>query len=246
MVKAVLGTQVKNKKMDILVFSDIHGHLPKFDGKKLYDVIILPGDVCPVYDHRILFQKEWLSTKFKNWVEKLPLKPDTGRLIMCAGNHDFFFDKASEREIHEVIDDMAPRLVYLNNEEYVYDDNGRSVKFYGTPDCKVFGTWAFMKSDDALAAIYDKIPEDVDILFSHDAADINYLGMITQGFQKGKNAGSTVLADFVKRKKPKYYFCGHIHSGNHELTEFDGIKMANVSMMVEGYIPINKPYFFAY
>jgi Icc-related predicted phosphoesterase len=30
---------------------------------------------------------------------------------------------------------------------------------------------------------------------------------------RGKNAGSKVILDYIKRKSPKYVFCGHIHEG---------------------------------
>lgn len=32
-------------------------------------------------------------------------------------------------------------------------------------------------------------------------------------FWKGKHAGSKVILDYVKAKKPRYVFCGHIHEG---------------------------------
>jgi hypothetical protein len=37
------------------------------------------------------------------------------------------------------------------------------------------------------------------------------------------------------RKQPDYCFCGHIHSGNHELQEITGIHLANVSLVGEDY-----------
>lgn len=30
---------------------------------------------------------------------------------------------------------------------------------------------------------------------------------------KGKHAGSKVILDYVKKYKPRYVFCGHIHEG---------------------------------
>lgn len=43
------------------------------------------------------------------------------------------------------------------------------------------------------------------------------------------------LADEIMRKQPDYCFCGHIHSGNHELQEITGIHLANVSLVGEDY-----------
>lgn len=36
----------------------------------------------------------------------------------------------------------------------------------------------------------------------------------------GAWAGNPWLADEIMRKQPDYCFCGHIHSGNHELQVF--------------------------
>lgn len=46
---------------------------------------------------------------------------------------------------------------------------------------------------------------------------------------------TTWLADEIMRKQPDYCFCGHIHSGNHELQEITGIHLANVSLVGEDY-----------
>lgn len=51
----------------------------------------------------------------------------------------------------------------------------------------------------------------------------------------GKDAGNSWLADEIMRKQPDYCFCGHIHSGNHELQEITGIHLANVSLVGEDY-----------
>ena len=85
--------------------------------------------------------------------------------------------------------------------------------------------------------LWYQIPEDCDILLTHDAPDINNLGLILSGFNAGTNAGNTVLAEAIKEKKPKYVFCGHIHSGNHVFQNVDGTWMTNVSYVSESYYP---------
>lgn len=56
-----------------------------------------------------------------------------------------------------------------------------------------------------------------------------------------KDAGNPWLADEMLRKHPRYTFCGHIHSGEHELQTFDDMKMANVSLVDETYTETFKP-----
>ena len=79
---------------------------------------------------------------------------------------------------------------------------------------------------------------EVDILLSHDAADINNLGLIPPNKwhpNESLNAGNTVLAEAIKLKQPKYYFCGHIHDGNHKVETIDNTLMANVSLLNDSY-----------
>lgn len=53
-----------------------------------------------------------------------------------------------------------------------------------------------------------------------DAPKMLGLGEIHTGAWAGKDAGNPWLADEIMRKQPDYCFCGHIHSGNHELQVF--------------------------
>ena len=92
--------------------------------------------------------------------------------------------------------------------------------------------------NEVLAIKYADIPENVDILLSHDAADINNLGLVPPNIwhpDESLNVGNTILAEAVKLKKPKYYFCGHIHDGNHKVEIIDNTLMANVSLLNDSY-----------
>lgn len=63
---------------------------------------------------------------------------------------------------------------------------------------------------------------------------------MTQRFDR-EDAGNPWLADEMLRKHPRYTFCGHIHSGEHELQTLDDMKMANVSLVDETYTETFKP-----
>ena len=56
----------------------------------------------------------------------------------------------------------------------------------------------------------------VDILLTH-IPPRGYLDLVSVKFApenwKGKNAGSSLVLKYVKNKRPKYVFCGHIHEG---------------------------------
>ena len=216
--------------MKVIIFSDPHGHLP--DIKEQFDLLLLPGDLCPQFNHLRSVQRDWMMNIFAPWIKSLPFKTPWAKVVMCAGNHDFVFESASKKFIKELISATDDRLVYLENSEYdfVYH-NDEIYRIYGTPICKKFGNWAFMREN--LDKYYENIPEGLDILLTHDAPDINELGLIKNGKYAGTNAGNVNLASHVQRTKPTYVFCGHIHSGNHKLTEVDGTYLANVSLVNE-------------
>ena len=229
--------------MNIIAISDIHGILPKIEDK--FDLLLICGDICPIYNHDVLFQENWLKDTFIKWVITLPYKNDNSKVIFIAGNHDFWFEmngSNKDKIYNYFIKPTNHRLVYLHNETYdfeYFDEmyNYKVLHIFGTPYCKLFGNWAFMKSDDELSKYYDPIPSNIDILMSHDAPNINGLGCINNGCFKGRNAGNNVLSNFIKMKKPKYVLCGHIHSGNHNLDKMQeqNTFTANVSILDENY-----------
>lgn len=216
------------------VTSDLHGNLPKIEP---CDVFFICGDIVDLYCQRSFYKsEEWFRTKFYDWCKEAPVD----RIVIIGGNHDFLLYR----------DYRKPKL-YLDNEKVkiledkfliMQLDNGDMLEVYGTPQCKIFGNWAFMKSPELLKNCYDEIPNNVDILITHDAPKIANLGMIQEGYYFGENAGNPWLADAILDKNPGYAFCGHIHSGNHELTKLsNGTMAANVSLVDEKYNAVYSP-----
>lgn len=232
--------------MKIIATSDLHGTLPEI--KTEFDLLLICGDICPVWNHNRHYQEEWLNTDFADWIKSLPYKNALSRVVCIAGNHDFYLEGAGRSQMTKFKNNCGNQFVYLRNGEYDFEyltDRGLdTIRIFGTPYCKPFGSWAFMREN--LSKYYDEIPEGIDILISHDAADINEMGYIHEGRWSGTNAGNKALADCIKRVKPKYYFCGHIHSGNHKFEDIDGVKCANVSLMNERYSPENEILMFEY
>ena len=219
--------------MKVCAISDLHGFLPNV---KPCDLLLICGDIMPLdIQTNMPLSLDWLSIVFKDWIESLPVD----HVVMIAGNHDFVFER-SERWAKAALD--CGKITYLKNESFVYTSNdGEQVTIFGTPYCKIFGNWAFMREPEYLIEKYSKIPERVDILISHDAPRIKKVGVIHEGEWRGEDAGNPYLAEVIRLKKPKYVFCGHIHSGEHELTELDNTKLYNVSIMNERYAPLNEP-----
>lgn len=236
-----------------IIFSDPHGNLPVIEEE--FDLMLIGGDICPAHDHYNWYQREWLSTTFCEWVMNLPFASKDSKVVFIGGNHDCYLceepnpNHGDYSSIYtDIIRPCGGRLVYLEDDEYIFEketEDGKieSLKIYGTPWCKVFGRWWFMKEDSKLEVIYDNIPEDLDILLTHDAPDIQGCGKITMGTWAGENAGNKVLARAIKKKEPKYCFYGHIHSAPHKLTKVykKNTHIRCVSLLDESYYPLFKP-----
>ena len=221
--------------------SDLHGELPK--ATKSSEITLICGDIVPLFIQKnISKSKLWLKTEFAYWAMNWPSE----KIFFIAGNHDFVFNgHMSYNDIMEVSINSDNKLWYLQNNSAIYTDKeGKDYTIFGTPYCRIFRKWAFMLPDEELAIKYAGIPENVDILLSHDAANINNLGLIPPNKRYSNeflNAGNNVLAEAIKLKKPKYYFCGHIHEGNHKVEVIDNTLMANVSILNDSYKVTYEP-----
>lgn len=224
----------------ILATSDLHGNLPNI--VEPFDLLILAGDICPATNHNIDFQHDWATSVFVDWLNNLPYKDANSKVVMIWGNHDFWAE-ADEFSSYGIEDLTKHKVKVLQNTAYEFEypvsDGLDNLKIFGTPYCSVFYNWAFMIPDDKLEEKFSEIPENTDILISHDSPNIYKLGAIQEGPYKSDTTGNKVLPKHLERVKPMMYFCGHFHSGNHDFEERNGTWMANVSYVNERYKPVN-------
>lgn len=220
--------------MKICAISDLHGAL--IDNIEPCEIVLICGDIVPLHIQRTKsLCKDWLVNYFARWIKTLPCE----KVIFIAGNHDFVFEGKeacwADLLLKPVTDEKA---VYLNDSFYDYlSDEGKVYRIYGTPNCHKFGNWAFMYSDDTLKALFSTIPENCDILISHDAPALNDCDLvpINKWNSKPINVGNVPLANAILEKQPSYAFCGHIHEGNHSLTKIKNTNIANVSILNDNY-----------
>lgn len=134
------------------------------------------------------------------------------------------------------------KIKYLENDAIEIDGK----KFYGTPYCHQFGNWAFMRDDDHLALIFENIPEDLDVLLTHDAP-YGTSDMILQNvpWMNGEHIGCIPLRDAVIAKQPKVLLHGHLHSTNHAVEILNETDVFNVSLVDEHYELVYKPLVFS-
>jgi Icc-related predicted phosphoesterase len=232
--------------MKVVAISDLHGNL--IDDIPEFDLLLICGDLCPTSCHGRKFQEDWLNQEFVPWLNTMPYKDSWSKVIFIAGNHDFFLESKGKDKLkmHNMFT-MATngRAVYLHNEtttfQYLGANGIEEYTIFGTPYCKIFGNWAFMRQSESLVTYYDKMPHNADIVITHDAPQLCGLGVIHQSM-KQTDAGNGILASVVMSRKPRYLFCGHIHSGTHNLVTYEETQMANVSILDEFYTPEFKPF----
>ena len=223
----------------ICAISDMHGILD-FDIKPC-DILCISGDIVPLGAQSLHEGSvRWLKKTFIPWCEKQPCE----KVFFIAGNHDWFFMRHPE-EAEELFKDNK-KIKYLCDSEAGYiketDSTCQEVSIYGTPWCHQFYNWAFMTSDVELAKIYNKIPYKVDVLLTHDCP-YGTSDVILQDvpWNTGEHIGCHPLGEAVDNKMPKYVFCGHLHSCNHEMEKRGETEVRNVSMVNEHYKRVYEP-----
>lgn len=233
--------------MKIIAMSDLHGYLPDPETIPEVDVICICGDIVPLdYQFNVAKSIAWFELDFLPWTDKLPCK----KVIFIAGNHDFFLEDLSytgtdpefsrKRAPKEIITDLLPgnhksqhKLIYLFDNSVEIEGK----RFYGTPWIADLQGWAFYRNDDVLKEYFSNIPKQCDVLLTHMPPDISDMGTVLEpSFGYGNNYGNKCLAEILQNRNIHYTFCGHVHSGNHNLVEYkDNCFITNVSVKDESY-----------
>lgn len=213
--------------MRIKIISDLHGFLPKIEP---CDLLLIGGDIVDLkYQASFSKCRKWYLTAFKPWAEALPCS----KVLFIFGNHECGCE--SHEAYFKQIFSNSNKVTLLDHELYDYE----GVKIFGTPYCKVFGNWAYNCSDKVLTELFSKIPENLDILLSHDAP-YNCTDRCIEGWNK-EPLGSKPLRDIIIKQQPKYALHGHLHSSTHEFELLGETKCCNCSYVNEDYIPTWDP-----
>lgn len=220
----------------ICAMSDLHGYLPEIEP---CDLVLICGDIVPLrIQGRTKDSYKWFSTEFKEWAMDLPCD----KVIFIAGNHELSFPNHYNDYKQLFYNDS--KVTYLCHEGYIYKgSDGKEYSIFGTPYCKEFGNWAFMLPDPELEERYSEIPENLDILITHDAP----YGVSDVLLQKeckwatGEHIGNVPLRNAIIQKCPKYVFHGHLHSTSHEFELLENSKVVNCSLKDEFYNVLYKP-----
>jgi hypothetical protein len=203
--------------MKIIATSDLHGFLPVIP---TCDLLIIAGDVCPVWNHRLSFQRKWLDTKFRAWLEDVPAR----HIVGVWGNHDLI---AQQRPPH------VPDLPWTVLTDELHEFDG--LRIYGLPWQLRFFDWAFCLYAPELAEKYDAIPE-CDVIVSHGPP----YGFGDFVARDSERVGCRAFNTAIERSGARLAVYGHIH-GNNGQWPLGSATLANVALVNEAYQPVNAP-----
>lgn len=210
--------------MKVAATADLHGHLPEIPD---CDLLVVAGDVCPVDDHGLPRQREWLTREFLPWLDQSP----AGEIVWVAGNHDFALELGAER--------LRSRAHYLQDSLIELSIGGEPVKIYGTPWTREIGPWAFSlpeKQDGrrpGLEDVFSRIDPRTDILVSHGPPR----GILDRTLG-GEYVGSPSLRARIRAVAPRLVVFGHIHEAHGRIT-LQGTTYLNAAHMDARYRPVN-------
>jgi Icc-related predicted phosphoesterase len=202
----------------LAAISDLHGFLPETPP---CDVLLIAGDVCPVSDHELDFQRRWLETEFARWLAQRPAETILG----IAGNHDF---------VAEVDDELMRSLPW----HYLLDETTRvdGLTIHGSPWTVTFMDWAFMRSEAELAPVWAKIPEETDILVTH-GPPYGHGDLVINGNRGGSE---TLLRRMEELPQLQLHICGHVHEGGGTRSQVGTAEVVNVSYVDFDYRPARE------
>ena len=225
--------------MKLFATSDLHGNLDRLDPKDC-DLILIAGDVAPLDgfgDDDVRRQVAWMNDVFAPWCEKY-----AGSAIrLIPGNHDLFAEKP----------DLLAKVRWAKNTRMLIDeeDEVMGLSIYGTPWVpKINGRWAFeSKYREQLGEKFAAIPMREDILLTHTPPRIRHKKIDVSIERNTPHLGSLELTDAILAREPRFVFCGHIHTGDHNplvVTNHDGSETIvwNVSRLNEDYRICYEPF----
>jgi predicted phosphodiesterase len=210
--------------MRLALTSDLHGELPPVPP---CDLLLVAGDLCPIDDHSVEAQAEWLHTRFADWLRSVPAR----RTAFVAGNHDFVFAEAPE-----LLDPSLWNGTYLQDSGLTWE----GVAVWGCPWAVKLHGWVFTEEDDLLARRWDHIPPNTRVLVVHGPP--HGLGDEVIGRFTGDrlHVGSkSLLAAMARLDKLELVVCGHIHEAYGVYHAPHGVTLVNASLMDHRYRACN-------
>ena len=194
--------------------ADLHGMLPPWDVPEC-DLLLVAGDVGPDPER---LAARWLREELAPWLGRQP----AGEVVAVVGNHDHV---AGSRP--ELVRGLPWR--FLHDEAAVLD---RGLRVYGSPwTPKVVEGWAFTACDNDLAAVWERIPEDTQVLLVHGPP----YGVCDSGSDRALLGSWTLRSRLDELAALELVVCGHVHEARGIATLPGGVTVVNAALVDEHY-----------
>jgi len=212
--------------MRICAISDTHGKFNQLDLSQYpADVLVHAGD----------WTTRDSKTEIINFLQWFSLQ-DYKYLILIAGNHEKFVE--TNQEWFYGILKTFPNITYLQDSGITLD----GIKFYGSPHSNKFYNWAFMKEENELQKIWNKIPDDTNVLITHGPSYGGSQDLVKHAYGRDPHVGSQSLhyKKLSLQGTLKAHISGHIHEG-YSTTVNNGCTSICASVLNEKYKLTNDP-----
>lgn len=179
--------------MRIWFISDTHGAHRDLDVPDV-DMVIHCGDES---NNRNPHQNHPHAFEFFRWYRNLPIK----HKVYVPGNHStaVWFGLIDPGDF--------PEIKFLIHQ---FAEIG-GLKIFGSPYTPTFGDWAYMKKRSQMAAVWESIPEEVDVLVTHGPPK-GVLDLTTDlTDNRPVQVGCKSLMNAVLSVAPRIHAFGHIH-----------------------------------
>lgn len=171
-------------------------------------------------------------------------------IVVTPGNHDKTFHKA------KMINDKPSNWETPERARECFNNKPgihllihqaielHGIKIFGSPWTPEFCNWAYNYYWYEAKVIWDKIPQNTQILMTHGPPE--FILDEVREYMKIKYCGCPELArKIVTTPSIQFHLFGHIHEG-HGKVEKNGVTYLNSSIMDGNYKPTNRPQYFEF
>jgi len=211
--------------LKLCCISDTHGKYNQLDLTNYpADVLIHAGD----------WTAKSTKTQILSFLEWFDVQPFNHK-ILVAGNHETLVEEDQDWFYKAL--QFFPEINYLQDSEMSID----GIKFYGSPYSNEFYEWAFMEDEWDLQAIWDKIPDDTNVLITHGPA-YGCHDLVKHAYGRDPHVGSQSLhyKKLALQGTLKAHICGHIHE-NYGTSIVHSWVNVNAAVLNDRYKLVNTP-----
>lgn len=189
------------------------------------DILIFAGDISGYGDWQDLL-------RFNAWLAKI--KDKYKAIFGTWGNHEL----QAEKDIYHA-ESIVSNATILVDKTIEY--NGLVI--HGTPYTIEFFDWAFNKKTSDMEEVWKKVPDNVNILISHQPP-YGILDEVTDlKYNPEKNVGCKYLKQEIENrfKDLKLSVFGHLHMLGGQQRTINNTTFVNAAMLDDNYNPGRKP-----